>query len=476
MIRKKLLRSLYVSHRWVGIALCPLMLGWCVSGLIMLWHTWPQPDDYGQANAHAVLALPAQLPPLPPLAGNTRFQAFRISMVGHTPMLTLSPDWGSPYAINLTTGAVGPASVEDLADNARRYVVATGGSGVPVFTGVTTDDQWVLDTHGRMEGFARFEFANRAKTVVYVSQTTGDVVQATTAASRLWAWVGAIPHWLYPAILRRHPAVWKEVVILFSGVGVFLTLTGLWVGVLRLKRKWPYTPYTRWHFVHHLGGMVFGLFALSWITTGLLTMNPAGLFESQSATALARRVTGTVSGADIQNVLYSLTQRGTHDGKSVYSALLNGEIYNVIEDTHGHITRQTEAMQPAPLTQPVLAATLKQAGIITDTRAVVFLTTPDHYYFSKETRKRQFPVWCVNALDGTFFYLEARSGQVIAAIDPAAQNARWFVYGLHDGDFWPWLRAPSGRWLVVVPLLAGVLVIFLSGCIVGFRRMKQTMR
>ena len=44
---------------------------------------------------------------------------------------------------------------------------------------------------------------------VYVSQTSGEVVQYTTTASRLGAYLGPIPHWLYFTPLRVHQQAWS---------------------------------------------------------------------------------------------------------------------------------------------------------------------------------------------------------------------------------------------------------------------------
>ena len=63
------------------------------------------------------------------------------------------------------------------------------------------------------------------------------MVQLTTRFQRFWGWLGAVPHWLYPTILRQDGALWSQVVICTSLIGCFLTVTGLWVGIARLRRR-----------------------------------------------------------------------------------------------------------------------------------------------------------------------------------------------------------------------------------------------
>jgi len=77
---------------------------------------------------------------------------------------------------------------------------------------------------------------------VYVTQTTGDVVQHTTTGSRLGAYAGAIPHWLYFTPLRRNGARWSQIVIWSSGIGTISAILGIVVGV------WMYSPRKRYRY------------------------------------------------------------------------------------------------------------------------------------------------------------------------------------------------------------------------------------
>jgi hypothetical protein len=58
----------------------------------------------------------------------------------------------------------------------------------------------------------------------YVSPVTAEVVQHTMRGSRMGAYFGAIPHWLYFAPLRRHRELWAQVVIWSSGVATIAAL------------------------------------------------------------------------------------------------------------------------------------------------------------------------------------------------------------------------------------------------------------
>jgi hypothetical protein len=66
---------------------------------------------------------------------------------------------------------------------------------------------------------------------VYVSERSGEVVQYTTTRSRIGAYLGPIPHWLYFTPLRKHQPQWSAVVIWLSGLGTVAAILGIIVGV-----------------------------------------------------------------------------------------------------------------------------------------------------------------------------------------------------------------------------------------------------
>src|SRR5690606_8725462 len=113
-----------------------------------------------------------------------------------------------------------------------------------------------------------------AGTVLYVSGRTGQVIQDTVAHERFWNWLGAVPHWLYFSFIRQNQPVWYNFVVYASLLGVFLTATGLYIGIRQFgrgKRKSPYRGLALWH---HWTGLIFGVLTLTWVLSGLFSMQP----------------------------------------------------------------------------------------------------------------------------------------------------------------------------------------------------------
>ena len=79
-------------------------------------------------------------------------------------------------------------------------------------------DQWTVQGALRnVRPLWKYSWPNGEQ--VYVSGISGEVVQYTTTQSRLWAYLGAIPHWLYFTPLRKNQPLWSRFVIWSSGAG-----------------------------------------------------------------------------------------------------------------------------------------------------------------------------------------------------------------------------------------------------------------
>src|SRR5690606_13984455 len=112
-------------------------------------------------------------------------------------------------------------------------------------------DQWSIQER-RQGPLWQFHLDGPRDAILYVSARTGEMAQSTTGHERFWNWLGAIPHWLYPRILREHSGAWTQVVIWTSAIGCFLTITGLYVGVVKFRKRpngsWsPYRKVWLWH-------------------------------------------------------------------------------------------------------------------------------------------------------------------------------------------------------------------------------------
>ena len=168
-------------------------------------------------------------------------------------------------------------------------------------------DQWTVGGALRtLRPLWKYSWPNGEQ--VYISGDSGEVVQYTTTASRLGAYLGAIPHWLYFTPLRKHGPEWSRVVIWSSGIGTFAAILGIVIGIWMyspskryryadVATSIPYRGQKRWHTVF---GLIFGVGAATWAFSGMLSMDPfpartggpAGSRGSRGGGAFPRRCAG----------------------------------------------------------------------------------------------------------------------------------------------------------------------------------------
>jgi hypothetical protein len=262
------LGAILLLHRYLAVAVGALMTLWCLSGFVMMYQGYPWLTDAERLQGLAPLDLSgccnaAALP----FADEAPAADVRVEMLLGTPVLRVSPGFGGATPAAGTFDLVTGASVPEL-DAAQILAVAAEYArghridGEPRWGGIVEVDQWTVQTARRNRPAYRVIFDDAARTEIYVSGASGEVFQDTNRRERVLAWLGAVPHWLYLTQLRRNGSLWSQVVISTSLVGTFLTVTGLYVGIARLKRRRDGrlgSPFRGWWYWHHVSGLVFGV-------------------------------------------------------------------------------------------------------------------------------------------------------------------------------------------------------------------------
>lgn len=235
-----------------------------------------------------------------------------------------------------------------------------------------------------------------------------------------------------------------------------------------MQRLSPYRGVGR---LHHVAGMLFGFFALSWILTGFLTLNPGGLLARQAAPDWTNALSGSFDAAALRDVIPNLVTLSQQTPLRIIRILpMGGHPYIVLTRNDGQIERRDISLTLAPLSKADLIHASQHTGhTIESTR----LTKADAYYFSTRHIAQHFPVFRLTDTDRTRLYLDDRSGEPLLTVDHNTRGLRWIVYGPHDIDFLAWLRSPTARIVLIVPLLSGVALIFLTGSWIGLRRLTR---
>ena len=461
------MRTILIVHRYLGVAIGLVMTLWCLSGFVMMYRGFPAVSAEQRLAGLKPLDLSRMTSKLD--LGSGPIEGFRIEMLADRPVLRLAGAGGR--ALDLRSGAqvetVGSAEATAVAS---AFAASRSIRSDRTQTELIDQDQWTVEGASSRGPVYRVSFSDPAKSVVYVAERTGQVAQATDRGSRLWAWLGAVPHWLYPHILRRNGPLWAQVVIWTSLTGVFLTVTGLYVGIARFRRtrdgRW--SPYRGWRWWHHMFSLVFGLFTLTWVTSGLLTMTPWGLLESSAGETVQAALAGTVQPSELRSFL-AVAPRAP-DAVTLQSASLGGRLFVIERFRDGRAVRLDGQGAPAPLGRQELARALAAGG--ERAAGLRLMTKADDYYYPNYDGPAPLPVWLAQLAGpgGRTAYLDPVSGELRLAIDGEAKASRWIRVGLHDLDF-PGLRARPVWDIVVILLLAGVTVGVATGAWLGLKRL-----
>lgn len=379
---------------------------------------------------------------------------------------------GERRTLNLRTGLWLEAwSDADLETVGRNYAEARSWAP-PQATTVVVRDQWTVqsgfDPHRPM-----LMFTNPDGLQWYVSSRTAEVVQATAAGERFWNWLGSVIHWIYPTVLRQHPAIWTQTVIWLAIVSLFLTITGLVIGIRQFTSKTTGrgSPYRGWTLWHHYVGLFFGALTLTWLLSGFFSMNPWGAFESRGFGSETNMLNGV--DAPLREVVATIANlpQLPEGALRLTSAYWLGQPHFLAWDDTGIAQR----LSIQGIAQAITLADVQRAAATIrddDPADLATLDRADGYYFSHHDTK-EFPVYRIRYADGERYYLSALSGELMLALDSNRRWYRWLFEALHRGDFHAVVRTRPVWDVLMLFALIGVTIGAGTGTYLGFKRLTK---
>lgn len=482
-----LMRVLVLAHRWLAITTCVLFAVWFASGVVMMYVDFPAlsaPErltGLKRIDWDEVRIAPDQALQLPDVVEFP--QELKLEMMAGEPVYRMRLNGAPPVSVSARTGR----TIEKITALQAREI-AQEFAGLPKASRVLTveRDQWtVTSTFNVHRPLHRVDFDDAAGTQLYISSHSGEVVLDTTARERTWNWVGAVTHWIYFRDLRALPAVWRQVVLWLSGVGTFVALSGLWLGIDRLRLRKRYrgtsvTPYRGWQAWHHIAGIVGGIFLSTWIFSGWMSMDPptpwAGEFDMRKVNAGLAAYRGHEP-ADFATTLPILQQLDDRDVRIATFSWLAGKPQIVLTDGDSRTT-VLDAISGAPLmlneeTLKNAAARLVPDATLVDTQ---LLTQQDAYWYSHRG-ERKLPAlrFKYDDADRTWIYVDPQTGAVLGRASADDRVHRWLFNALHSLDF-RWLLAHRPAWdIVMIALSIAGMIVSVSGVVIGWRRVRMKM-
>jgi PepSY-associated transmembrane protein len=512
-------RSLIVVHRWLGVVLSLVFLVWFASGIGMMYWTYPTVTARDRVERAAVLD-PATIKLSPEeawkaIGADDPPAQIRLNTFDGRPVYRFGGRGGQ----QIVYADTGEEQFEVPMEMVRRAAAAWTRQPIANATveELNEPDQWTLQ--GRFADRAplyKFSWPNGEQ--VYVSGNTGEIEQYTTTASRWGAYVSAIPHWLYFTPLRKHGPEWSRIVIWSSAVGTGAAILGVVLGV------WMYSPSKRYRNagartaipyrgqkrLHTIFGLVFGVGAVTWAFSGLLSMDP-----------FPRRTNRPVGGGEQIGRVSPTAPRAIQAalrGRVRLDAFANKHPREVVARLTGpaplDVARGHEAGHYVPRVKelelivaagmPAYLATLDDGttrivpidgdpidGLtpqrVTDvvtraagTNGLAEIRTIDQYdrYYLDRTRERPLPVVLarLNDDEGTRYYIDPKTARVVASYSARNWMSRWAYHGLHSLDF-PWLYNYRPLWdIVVITFMVGGTALCVTSLILAWRVIGRKLR
>lgn len=476
-VGRQLKRWLYLTHRWTGVAACVLFAMWFLTGLVMVYVSFPVLNaserltglpaiDWSLVRTSPAQALRTAGVSVPPCTIVLEMRADR-------PVWQIATAGGGQTDIAADGGVLGDAAE----DEARRAAELFSGR-IAATQELLMRDQWtVAGGFDRHRPLWKVGLAGEGGRVLYVSSRTGAVVLDTSARERFWNWLGSVPHWLYPTVLRQDNTVWRQVVMWVSGPCIVAAASGLWIGILRTRpgrrrfdggRMTPYRGWMRWH---HVAGLIGGAFVVAWIFSGWLSVDPFRLFARGGIAPEARAAYERPGmPPEIDPIRLARAARGA---KRVALRWIAGRPLLIVE----HAGRTPVVLDPVTLTatrppaRVVIAAAraLVPGASIAATRR---LTEPDSYWYGVRERPT-LPVLRIMFDDraGTWVHIDPMTGAVLGDVDARGRLYRWLFDLLHRWDLNVLTRhRPSRDLLIWILSIAGI-VTSISGIRIGWTRL-----
>ena len=502
---------LMLTHRWMGISVGIMLVVWTVSGIVLLY--------YGLPHLTAAERL-ARLPPLdtaairisPLQAAEHLDQApsrIRISMLDDRPVYRLNTGrafgrWTLVYA---DTGE--PSAAFDAEDALRSARARMPAAQRMRYDGFLAEPDLFTHNPGLQAHFPlhRIALDDPAGTVYYVSARSGEAVMKTDRQGRVLGFAGYLLHTLF---FWRQKTWWSNLLLALTIAGLAMVLLGFILGVVRFSSKprfshrgvlsrSPYTALMKWH---HYAGLIFGAVAVTWMFSGLVSLNVVPgiretLYTPAQIEAGARSVQGEAATLDLARLpLESIHTAAaaieaefpvkelevlTFDGAPYYLAYReptpeerrawrSRSAFDWLTATLDHDHRIVAAAAPGEgafreFPSEAMLPAARRAMPNAEILAAEWLHDYDDYYYDGlasfdlglPKAAKTLPVLRVQFDDplGTWLYLSPSHGQILK-LEAAERTNRWGYYGLHGLDF-AFLFERRPLWdVVAIVLLLGV--------------------
>lgn len=475
-------KAILTAHRYLGMFLSLIFVIWFLSGFVMIFYSFPRPDKkaYEQLNKPLNNLNDLQFP--------DSISALTLETHLEKPIWRTFDLDGKEQLLNVTTLQPLPEYSEQ---ECRQMAQTRCPYQIIDMELLNQFDMWIpWESYQKYFPIYKFSMSNPAKTCLYVSSRNGDIVQETNRETRLAAYFGAIPHWVYIKQLRLNAELWKNSVIVLSALGSLMCIFGLISGIqlYRKSRKREHksflaNPYKKnWYKWHYWLGLIFGLISFTYVFSGMMSLCEVPQFI---ATGKGRKQMVKERGVNQPGLtlkkftcpVSELIAQFPAMNKIEWVVIANQPFYRIAY-CNGNIS-MIHADSVMPVVKPsfeadeVVKAFKSEIG---EHKFTICLQNDyDNYYRPGSKTEKPLPVYRLNIGNAqrTSLYINPVTAQKVAEFTSNSRVRRWVYQFLHSFDT-PWLlRHPNIRLILEFLLMTGGTLLSATSIVLLFRRLKR---
>lgn len=473
-------------HKVLGLLLSLLFLMWFVSGIVMIYHSFPRVSQ--KVKLARQTSLGEGLLPVDSLLGvlpdSARMASLSVEMYLDRPVFRLQ---GRRLPAEMYADSLQPLAPPTFAEIAAVAVQMGGTASYRVDT-LYKLDQWIPFGNLTKEfPIYKFRFSDDVRQEIYFSSKSGKILQWTDRRARFWAWLGAVPHWVYFTSLRQNQLLWNRFMVWASALGAVMCFSGLWVGVWAFwknRRKGWRSPYKKWWWRwHHITGTVFGLFALTFVFSGMMSLVslPAWMQKGkvQKGEMRFRGRAGGMLSPDCYRLDYRRIVDELENVKSIEWASFGNHPYYAVNTVGGKRyvdASDSSRLAPFRLTEEMVHETVQRIHGVKTSYAVEWLTEWDDDYYSRRGMLT-LPVYKVVVEDDvhTHHYFNPET-LYHKQIDDNGRLRGVLYSGLHSLNFRSLAERPLLWNVLMYTLLLGGTFLSLSGVVLTLAWLRRMWR
>jgi uncharacterized iron-regulated membrane protein len=276
-------------------------------------------------------------------------------------------------------------------------------------------------------------------------------------------------------------------VVILSTAGLVSIISGTIAGALRLRpkrryrgRHWtPYRGVMKWH---HVLGLVCSVFLCTFMLSGLLSMNPFGVFSpAVDYGALPRAYQGAAPRRippEQMNALRSGLYAGDGVREVRWHWLQNHAQPVLVRGANDYrLLPLAEAAADAALDERIASGAQRaMCSIDADGRltALERLDDYDNYYYSHAGRWRPLPILRLRFDDSgsSWLHVDGRTGELLSHMTSRDRAQRWLYHGLHSLDLGVLIRNRPAWDIVMLSLSALGMAMALTSVAIGWKRLR----